>query len=221
MNPIVEKQLPIDEASRDNLNIIRTAIFNDTADSLASQVYNGNLSIGAWEEAMKSEIRALHVATGTIGKGGWDNMTQSDWGRIGAEVKQQYRFLHGFADTIAEKRDNISLAAIQARAHMYGEAGKATAAITEAGEFAGGTRRQPGRFKGLPWFPGDGSTKCLTNCRCRWDLIEIDRTKTTKLIQCTWVVDEAAENCPDCIDRSGHIEMRKVPLDTIVPTTIG
>jgi hypothetical protein len=170
---------------------------------------------------MKSEIRALHSADAAIGSGGWENMSQSDWGKVGAAVKSEYRFLHGFAEAVAENRDTISLAAIQARAKMYGEAGKATAVEMQAGEFAGGTRRQPGRFRALPWLPRDGSTECRSNCRCRWDLEEIDATKTTKLIQCTWVVDPGAENCTDCLDRDGHIELRKIPLDAEVPDVIG
>jgi hypothetical protein len=221
INMIELKQLPIDDVSRARLIDVRTSIFNDDVDSLAARLYSGDLSLGAWEEAMKAEIRGLHTATGTIGKGGWENMTQSDWGRVGAEVKSQYRFLHGFAEKIAEDRENISLAAIQARAKLYADASKTTSVLMQAGEWAGGTRRQPGRFKALPWMPRDGSSECLSHCRCQWELEEVDATKTTKLIQCTWVVDPLAESCNTCLDRDGHIELRKVPIDCEVPDTIG
>jgi hypothetical protein len=215
------KQLPIDDVSRARLIDVRTTIFNTDVDNLAVRVYDGTISLGQWEEDMKSLIRGLHTATAAIGKGGFENVTQSDWGRVGAEVKSQYRFLHGFAEKIAEDRDTISLAAIQARAHLYGNAGRGMANVMHAGEFAGGTRRQPGRFPALPWIPKDGSTECLNNCKCHWELIEVDRTKTRKLIQCTWVVDQQAENCETCLSRDNHIEIRKVPLDTVVPSTIG
>jgi hypothetical protein len=215
------KQLPIDDISRARLIDVRTNIFNDDVDSLAARVYSGELSLGAWEEAMKAEIRGLHTAAAAIGKGGFENVTQSDWGRVGSEVKQQYRFLHGFAEKIAEDRESISLAAIQARAKLYADAGKTTSVLMQAGEWAGGTRRQPGRFPALPWMPRDGSSECLSHCRCKWELTEVDCTKVWKLIRAIWVVDPQAESCNTCIDRDGHVELRKVPLDVVTPDAIG
>lgn len=217
---IVEKQLPIDDQSKSNLISVRIDIFNNTVSDLSEQMYNGQISLGQWEEAMKAEIRSLHTSTAVIGKGAWGDMTQSDWGRIGQQVRQQYRYLHNFADTVAEKRDTLSLRAIQARAQLYGNASKNTAAVAQAGEFAGGTRRQPGRFKGLPWMPGDGSTECLVNCKCHWKLDVVDTTKDWKLVQCVWTLTPA-EHCNDCLDRRGHTEIIKVPADVKVPPTIG
>jgi len=218
---VVEKQLPIGDVSKSRLIEVRTQIFNDLVDQLSEDVFAGRITIGQWEERMKVEIKALHSSTAVIGKGGWDEMTQSDWGKVGAAVKSQYRYLHGFAETISDKRDEISLKAIQARSRMYGNAGVNTAAVAQAGEFAGGTKRQPGRFPGLPWMPGDGTTRCLTNCRCHWELLEVSRTKAEKLIQATWIVDQEAENCDDCLKRNNHVEIRNVPLDTEVPSIIG
>jgi hypothetical protein len=219
---VVMKELPIDDASKSNLILIRNDIFKDIVDKLAEDLYTGNISIGAWEERMKAEIKSLHTATAVIGKGSFEDVSQSDWGRVGAEVKKQYRYLHNFAEYIAENRDTLSLRAIQARSHLYGNAAKHTASLMQAGEFAGGTRRHPGRFKGLPWIPGDGSTECLINCKCRWELQVIDtmKSKNKKMVQAVWKLSEA-EHCDDCKSRNNYTEILIVPYDTYVPPIIG
>jgi hypothetical protein len=48
----------------------------------------------------------------------------------------------------------------------------------------------------LPAWPGDGSTECLTNCRCHWEF-----EPWQGYINCYWIIDWEAENCQDCIDR--------------------
>lgn len=216
---IVEKGLPIDDASKARLIQARMDIFDTDMDNLANQVYSGQISLGQWEENMKGLIKGLHASTAAIGKGGWDEMTQSDWGRVGAEVKKQYRYLHNFAENIAENRDSISLKAIQARAHMYGDAAGHTAGIMQAGEFSGGTTRNPTEWA-LPWLPKDGSTECLVNCKCKWISDIVDQTKDWKLVQFTWTLFPA-EHCHDCVERSGHAEIFRVPADTYVPPEIG
>jgi len=149
---VVYKQLPVDEASKANLIEIRRSMFVDEVDSLAERMYVGEISIGQWEEQMRGLIRELHASVAAIGKGGWDQMTPADWGRIGPVVKEQYRYLHAFAEKIATDRDTISLEAIKARAHMYGNAGEFSSVVVQAGDvFA----------KKLPWLPKDGSSECF------------------------------------------------------------
>ena len=207
---VVEKQLPIDEASRANLLDIRKGIFNNEVDALAEDVFTGKISIGGWEESMKQLIREHHTSMAAIGKGGWDNMTWSDWGRLGNPLKQQYRFLHNFAENIAERRDTISLKAIKARAHMYGEAGGHSVAMAQAGRIS----------DLLPWIPKDGSTECLVNCKCYWKLDIIDKIGEYQLVQAVWNL-RPAEHCVDCLERRGHTEVISVHESVEVPEIIG
>lgn len=214
------KQLPIDDASKKNLIQIRTSLFESEVNALAEKVYTGEVSIGQWEESMKQLIRGMHSSTAAIGKGGWQEMTQSDWGRIGAEVKAQYRYLHGFAEHISDTRDTISMNAIQARARLYGGAARHSAALMQAGDLAGGTRRKPVTFKGLPWLPGDGSTECLVNCKCYWELTVIDKTKKSQLVRAVWRLTEA-EHCNDCLDRQDFSVILSIPIEVKIPGVIG
>ncbi len=208
---IVEKQLPIDEASKSNLISIRTNIFNNEVDSLAERMYTGEISVGQWEESMKKLTRELHTSTAAIGKGGWDQMTPADWGRLGPVMKEQYRYLHNFAEKIAEERDTISLQTIKARAHMYGNAAHNTAYMIEAGQVLSDK---------LPWMPGDGSTECLVNCKCRWELETVNKQGDFNIVQATWKLGEA-EHCDTCLERDGYIHTLRVYKDISIPSTIG
>lgn len=206
---IVEKQLPIDEASRANLISIRTGIFYSDVDRLSERMYTGEISIGQWEESMKKEIRELHSSVAAIGKGGWENMTSADWGRLGTPVREQYKFLHGFANDISEQRDTISIDAIKARAHLYGNAAGHSAALMVAGPIA----------NMLPWMPKDGSTECLVNCKCEWRLKVLEKRKDFSVVQAVWTLNPA-EHCLDCVDREGHTVILQVPADVPVPSVI-
>ena len=155
------KQLPISEVSKQNLIKIRTNMFADEVNALAERMFTGDITLGSWEEAMKKMIRELHTSTAAIGKGGWDQMTPADWGRLGPVLKGQYKYLHGFAQYVEENKDTVSLKAIQARARMYGNAGAFSSVVVQAGDVIS---------KKLPWLPKDGSTECLVNCKCFWKL---------------------------------------------------
>ena len=209
----VEKQLPISDKDIQKLLNLRVNIFYDKSDKLSEQVFTGDLTIGAWEEAMRAELRQLHSSAAAIAKGGWDQMTSADWGRLGTPLREQYKYLHGFATTIAEQSDTISLKAIQARARMYGRATSNTAALIQAGAIIESL---------LPWIPGDGSTNCLVNCRCRWDLkiIKVDKKSGDKTVRAVWRLSPA-EHCETCIDRNGHVVTIVVPKDVNVPKYIG
>ena len=158
---VEEKQLPISEVSKQNLIKIRTNMFADEVNALAERMFTGDVTLGSWEEAMKKMIRELHTSTAAIGKGGWDQMTPADWGRLGPVLKGQYKYLHGFAQYVEENKDTVSLKAIQARARMYGNAGAFSSIVVQAGDVIS---------KKLPWLPKDGSTECLVNCKCFWKL---------------------------------------------------
>jgi hypothetical protein len=208
---IVEKQLPIDDASKSNLIKIRISMFNDIADDLAEKVFIGEMTVGSWEEAMKKSIRELHTSVAAIARGGWDNMSWADWGRLGNPLKAQYQYLHNFAQAIVDRKDTISIEAIKARSHMYGEASGGSASLIEAGHVLEDL---------LPWLPRDGSTRCLTNCCCKWELEIIDKVGEFYVLQCTWRLGPV-EHCDDCKERDGFVKIIRVHESVDVPDKIG
>ena len=164
------KQLQIPEDSRRALYEARLAAFYDNVGRLAAQLVGGEITLAEWEAAMRDEIKAMHTAAAAIAHGGWDQMTFSDWGRVGAEVRKQYEYLHRWAQTLAaEVAQGIPLseAQIAARANMYGNSSRAT--YSRISQVAIGIDPSV-----LPAHPGDGTTACYTNCQCRWDPVEVD-----------------------------------------------
>jgi len=207
------KELPLDPDSIRNIVDIRTNIFSEIVNSLADKLFTGELSIGAWQEAMKSEIRSLHTGMAAIGKGGWGDMTKSDWGRVGAEVKKQYRYLQGFADDIMTNADTISLNQVSSRARLYQEAARHTAYIMQADKDL---------LIHLPWIPKDGSTECLVGCKCTWELDVLNHNKknNTKSVKAVWKL-HPAEHCNTCIERNNYTTTFDVSEDIDVPNMIG
>ena len=208
---IEEKQLPIDEESKARLLDLRIRMFYDASDDLSERLYIGDITIGEWEESMRQNIRQLYSSSAAIGKGGWDNMDLSDWGRLGNPVKAQYQWLHNFAEFIEENKDDISLQAIQARARLYGDAGGHAAILMQAGRIIANE---------LPYIPRDGTTECLNRCHCIWNLLIIDNVDDFNVIQATWRLG-VADHCETCISRDGHVEIIRVHELTDVPDFIG
>jgi hypothetical protein len=121
-------------------------------------------------------------------------MTQADWGRLGAQLKQQYQYLRGFEQDLIDGR--LSEAQAKARLQMYFNASRQ--AYEQGRAYAQGVPR-------LPAYPGDGSTVCLSNCQCHWDL---DEQPDEWLA--TWTLG-AAEHCPDCLRRADEWAPHRVP----------
>lgn len=77
-------------------------------------------TISDWQEAMAMELKAMHAQATIIGAGGRENVTQSDWGRLGNRLRREYGYLNRFAKQITN--GDLSEAQIRNRMGMYGEA---------------------------------------------------------------------------------------------------
>lgn len=158
------------------------------AKDLTSKVMSGEINLQRWERDLRQIIKDTHGMLYAAGKGGYNNMTPADWGRVGAEVKQQYAYLSNFRNDIASGRLTVGQA--MTRAGMYpGSANQAWEKARTANIF------DPRK---LPAYPGDGTTICRTNCRCSWEIKEIE---TGWLAY--WRLGYA-EHCPDCVQRAGQ-----------------
>ena len=132
-------------------------------------------------------IRQTYVDLYAMGAGGRNNLTAKDWGSIGGMLKEQYGYLNPFMDQI--EAGELSQAQITVRLKMY--INSASEAFWRA--FA---RDIP---IDLPHYPGDGSTACLTNCQCRWDIQFVPGVG----YNCYWILGEA-EHCPDCVENAAR-----------------
>ena len=167
----------------------------DAAADLAGRLASGDIPVGEWQRLMRRDVKDSFIDQYVLAHGGRGTMTQSDWGRIGAMVKEQYSYLDGFAKAI--ENGELSEAQIRARASMYHDA--SVQAYEKGHAVMMGVPT-------LPAYPGDGATQCHGNCRCHWDIRDAEGGW-----DCYWVIDPGAEHCPDCItnaDRWNPLEVR-------------
>lgn len=160
------------------------AVHADQAGALVGLLVEKRLTVADWELAMRSVIKTNYIQQYVLAKGGLSNMTQADWGRIGGYLKDQYRYLHRFAQEIAAGR--LSPGQIEMRARMYMHAAREAfekvmqmnardvgmeEEVWVLGEaehcqdcvgFAAQGWQPIGTFP----IPGAGATQCLTNCQC-------------------------------------------------------
>ena len=157
-------------------------------DRLATDWYDEKIKLSEWLEAMRQENRINYVEQYLLGHGGRNNMTQADWGRIGQAVKKQNEYLQGFANDLMNRQPELTLNQIKARARQYVDG--STAMYERATALALG-------MPDLPEYPADGNQQCHSNCKCSWDIKDMGDHWI-----CTWVLDMAAEHCPDCLENA-------------------
>lgn len=118
-----------------------------------------------------------------LGTGG--TLTDEGAALVNEMLATQSEYLQGFRNALAD--GSLSPAQTAARVQMYAESVKAP-------YWRGKTAAWP-----LPAVPGDGSTQCLTNCRCTWDIRETGEDSA----DCYWV-RHVDESCQTCIERASE-----------------
>jgi len=165
----------------------------NVSSDLAELVADGRLSATDWQRLMRSELKTEYIREYMLGRGGRPQMTSADWGSIGGSLAEQYRYLIGFTAQIAAGA--LTAGQIKMRSAMY---------INSAREaFFRGLSRAFGIPNGrLPAQPGDGSTECLTNCKCSWTIEPIyDEAGAIIRWDCYWKYGETEDHCDTCRQR--------------------
>lgn len=91
---------------------------------LSLSLRSGRISLIEWERLMRINIKDAHLYSRALAKGGWAQMTQSDFGKVGRVVKDQYAYLNRFASQL---EDGLLLdGRFVARTEMYVEAGRSS-----------------------------------------------------------------------------------------------
>jgi hypothetical protein len=154
---------------------------------LTRDFHEGKMDRAVWLEQMRGEIKTAHLTNRALGAGGWDRLTQADYGAVGGRLQADYRRLEGFADDIASGKASIAQALN--RSNMY--AGNARVQFWDAENQRRKDNVTPGNallekrtlgaaehcascvgYYSQGWQPagtlpepGEGS-ECLTNCQC-------------------------------------------------------
>jgi hypothetical protein len=153
----------------------------------AGKVASGELGVAEWERTMQRTLREMHGTQLAFGRGGRQQVTATEWQRLGGVVSEQERYLADFAAAIA--RGDLTPAQIAARAAMYGDAARSSYHRGKAAAYDG---------LALPGYPGDGGdgAVCLSRCLCSWEITETDAEWLAY-----WRLD-GGEHCQGCVWRS-------------------
>ena len=149
--------------------------FGQRLDLLADDLASGSLSADQWHEAMRREINIIHQVYAQTGGGSASQ----------ARIDAQLEFLDGFRADV----EGMSPEQVKRRSRLY--IGSGQASLQEAATASIG-------LPVLPAYPKDGSTECLGNCRCFWDIRPLEGSGNWDAV---WTL-RPAEHCATCVTRA-------------------
>lgn len=154
-----------------------------TVARLAEDLRTRRIGLIDWELAMRAEIRTVQLYSAATASGGVAQLSPAALGRVGAAVREQFRYLDTFARQIEAGAPLDGR--FTARARMYAQAGRSVYHRTERAE----KERRGFRFEANILAPADhcatcvsetqrgrvpigqlipvGQRDCRVNCRCR------------------------------------------------------
>lgn len=86
---------------------------------MGQQVAKGDASLGDFHLAMRTEIKTALINNVAAAKGGYAQLSQSDYGRVGNEVKRQYKFLDNFVTELYAGVTKANTPGFLARVQLY------------------------------------------------------------------------------------------------------
>jgi hypothetical protein len=89
---------------------------------LTNAVMEGRITPAVWQEQMRTEVKRQVLQQTSLGAVGWDQVSQAEYGRAGADLRGLYAKIAGTAQDIAD--GNVSMAQAQARANEYAGHGR-------------------------------------------------------------------------------------------------
>ncbi len=163
---------------------------DDPAKALAEALRGRSLSLADWELGMRRIIKSTHINAVALERGGYNNMTPSDFGRVGQIVREQYGYLKGFAADIASGKQKLD-GTLARRATLYSQAGRNSYYRSKAANMSGKVTHQRS-IRGKrdscwqcveldrkvfkiddPSFPLPGRRVCNHNCGCSLEYLSL------------------------------------------------
>lgn len=177
-----------------NAHEVQIGVARQKVRAISEQLARQEITLADWQTQMAREIKTIHTQSAALAKGGWAQMTPSDWGAVGRITRDQYQFLENFAKDIFTGDQKLTNLAGQIngnflrRSDLYAQAGAGTKSQMERRE-AGQRglefeRRvlderaqhckccpvQAGRgWQPLGTLVPIGGCDCSNNCRCHFE----------------------------------------------------
>lgn len=71
--------------------------------TLGAKVDAGEITTAAFNVEMRELLKSAHIIAASVGKGGRQQMTFSDWGKVGRKLNWQYKYLDRFTKKLERK----------------------------------------------------------------------------------------------------------------------
>ncbi len=156
----------------------------EDVNALMTRLENQEIDAPGWQVEMEALIARYSLAAWLVGADA-TALDELATQFVVDQLKTQYAFLDNFR-LVIQSSDEF-MAGWYTRAEMYANA-------ISAPYWRGQTKMLP-----LPAMPGDGSTQCLSNCRCQWDITTVDEANGD--YDCTWQRN-VNDSCQTCIERA-------------------
>jgi hypothetical protein len=148
---------------------------------------NGRIDIPEFQRRMAGDMKASAIRMAALGAGGVEGLGNRHYGKVGSELKKQYKFLAGFGNALA---NGLTEKQVLQRAGQYSRQSAisfhAAQQITKEGEgFTEGRRSLDGQAQHCAHCPGYStngqwvpiyqiippgtSCDCGGRCRCKVD----------------------------------------------------
>ena len=192
-----------DETFTDSIAIALGAIRSDT-----DLLYLGEIDVDTWSERMERNIAEYHTAAYLVGRDVSgeaeieDELTSIGRTKLSAFVAVQLAHVRNFRNELLALPEGVLPDTERARADMYGQS-------------VGGSwwRGRTGNTV-LPAYPRDGTTNCLFNCCCEWDISNPD---DDGVVFASWILG-FCRHCPQCPERAREWgPLRLLPDGTYEP----
>ena len=140
-----------------------------------------------WYDEIARQLRRYSLASYLAGADTTKPTTAADKA-LAADIKTQLDFLSQFRAEIHDAAE--WQAGWNARAEMYAKS-------IQVPYWRGATKMLP-----LPAMPGDGTTQCLTNCKCAWNVIPVDEDAGD--YDAYWIYGATERHCQTCRERQSQ-----------------
>ena len=158
-----------------------TRLIATATDALEQSYPDG---VEAWQQEVARQLARYHAAAIMAGAE-VDALDKPMTVAITEDLANQLHFLARFGATIQDGK--VWQNGYNARAEMY------------AGSIATPYWRGATKMLPLPAMPCDGTSQCLSRCRCAWDIQQLDGENN---YDCTWVLGPTEDHCQTCPQRA-------------------
>lgn len=151
---------------------------------LMAALESGGMTVAAWQKKFSQYLAQYHAAEYVVGQRD-RHVGAADKRYLGQTVEAQLGFLDKFATEIQN-----------AAAYQKGWNSRAAMYAQGIGQsyWKGKTKMLP-----LPAMPRDGTSQCLTNCTCSWEIIELEGDGN---YDCYWRLGASERHCQTCPTRA-------------------